>query len=137
MSAAEWNALNETGLCSSSSAHRRFQEWEAAGVFHRLWELGLHEYDELKGLEWEWQALDGAMTKAPLGGKRNRSQPRRSRQARRQEESADGRRGVPIGVAVAGANRNDFKMARQTLESIPVTRPEPTQEQPACGPLLQ
>jgi putative transposase len=75
MSAAEWNALNETGLCSSSSAHRRFQEWEAAGVFHRLWELGLHEYDELKGLEWEWQALDGAMTKAPLGGKETGPNP--------------------------------------------------------------
>ena len=24
----QWNALNATGICSSSSAHRRFQEWE-------------------------------------------------------------------------------------------------------------
>jgi transposase len=24
----QWNALNATGVCSSSSAHRRFQEWE-------------------------------------------------------------------------------------------------------------
>jgi transposase len=38
--------------------------------------------------------------------------------------------GVPIGVAVEGANRNDFKMARATLESIPVERPEPTEESP-------
>lgn len=30
----QWNALNATGICSSSSAHRRFQEWTAAGVFH-------------------------------------------------------------------------------------------------------
>ena len=27
----QWNALNATGICSSSSAHRRFQEWTAAG----------------------------------------------------------------------------------------------------------
>lgn len=27
----QWNALNATGLCSSSVAHRRFQEWSAAG----------------------------------------------------------------------------------------------------------
>src|SRR4051812_20403406 len=27
----QWNALNATGICSSSSAHRRFQEWEQAG----------------------------------------------------------------------------------------------------------
>jgi putative transposase len=38
--------------------------------------------------------------------------------------------GVPIGLAVAGANRNDFKLARETLESIPVQRPEPTPDTP-------
>jgi putative transposase len=31
---------------------------------------------------------------------------------------------------VEGANRNDMKMVRETLESIPVERPEPTPEQP-------
>ena len=29
----QWNALDTMGVCSSSSAHRRFQEWERAGVF--------------------------------------------------------------------------------------------------------
>ena len=38
--------------------------------------------------------------------------------------------GVPLGIAVDGANRNDFKMARATLESIPIARPEPTAEKP-------
>lgn len=38
--------------------------------------------------------------------------------------------GVPIGWAVEGAHRNDCKMARATIESIPVQRPEPTLEQP-------
>ncbi len=89
----QWNALNATGLCSSSSAHRRFQEWVEAGVFSQLWALGLQEYDALKGLAWDWQSMDGAMTKAPLGGKRNRPQSHRSRQARRQTESADRRWG--------------------------------------------
>lgn len=37
---------------------------------------------------------------------------------------------MPIGVAVDGANRNDFKMVRATLESIPVRRPEPTPDAP-------
>ena len=70
----QWNALNATGICSSSSAHRRFQEWTEAGVFEKLWTLGLQEYDELKGLDWAWQSMDGAMTKAPLGGEKNGSQ---------------------------------------------------------------
>ena len=35
-----------------------------------------------------------------------------------------------IGLAVDGANRNDFKMTRETLASIPVERPEPTEANP-------
>ena len=38
--------------------------------------------------------------------------------------------GVPVGLAVAGANRNDFKMARETIESMPVERPAPTADHP-------
>jgi putative transposase len=38
--------------------------------------------------------------------------------------------GVPIGLAVEGANRNDFKMAKETLESMPVKRPRPTRSHP-------
>jgi len=26
----------------------------------------LSEYDEIKGIQWEWQSVDGAMTKAPF-----------------------------------------------------------------------
>jgi putative transposase len=37
--------------------------------------------------------------------------------------------GVPIGLGVAGANRNDFKLLRETIESIVVERPQPTEEQ--------
>lgn len=70
----QWNALNVTGICHSSSAHRRFQEWTEAGVFRRMWEAGLLEYDAQHGIEWRWQALDGAMTKAPLAGEKNRAQ---------------------------------------------------------------
>jgi transposase len=39
-------------------------------------------------------------------------------------------KGVPIGLAVEGANRNDFKMMKATLESIPVKRPRPTRRRP-------
>lgn len=68
----QWNALNATGICSSSSAHRRFQQWTAAGVFQKLWAMSLQQYDELKGIDWSWQSIDGTMTKAPLGGGKNR-----------------------------------------------------------------
>ena len=86
----QWNALNATGICPSSTAHDRFQEWVEAGVFLKLWQEGLQQYDELKGLDWSWQSMDGVMTKAPLGGEKNRPQPHRPGQRRRQTQSADG-----------------------------------------------
>ena len=38
--------------------------------------------------------------------------------------------GVPIGLAVDGANRHDMKMTKQTLQSIPIERPKPREEKP-------
>ena len=98
----QWNALKETKICSSSSAHRRFQEWAAAGVFAAFWRKGLLAYDALAGIEWTWLALDGAMGKAPLGGGKNRPQSHRSRQARGQALTADRR---PRGPARGGDRR--------------------------------
>ena len=91
----QWQALNETGICSSSSAHRRFQEWTEADVFVALWEQGLVEYDALQGIDWAWLAMDGAMTKAPLGGEKYGAQPHRSRAPGRQAAPDGGRRRSP------------------------------------------
>lgn len=84
----QWKALPRS-LGAGSTVHDRFQEWQRAGVFAKLWQAGLLEYDAAIGLDWEWQAMDGAMTKAPLGGKRNRAQPDRPRQKRHQTQSVD------------------------------------------------
>ena len=79
----QWNALDVTGICPSSTAHDRFQEWVKAGVFLEFWKAGLLEYDEIKGIDWQWLSMDGAMTKAPLSGKKMRTQSHRPRQRRR------------------------------------------------------
>lgn len=61
----QWKALpKEYG--SSSSIHRYFRKWESAGFFRKLWKKGLAEYDDLEGIAWKWQSIDGAMTKAPM-----------------------------------------------------------------------
>lgn len=86
----QWNALNATGICSSSSAHRRFIEWTEAGVFWEFWQRGLLAYDAFKGIDWSWLSMDGAMTKAPLGGGKNRAKPNRPSQAWYQAQRADG-----------------------------------------------
>jgi putative transposase len=37
---------------------------------------------------------------------------------------------VPLSVVVDGANRNDHKLMRETLDAVPVERPVPTPEAP-------
>jgi transposase len=65
----QWKAVpREFG--SGSTLHRYFQEWVRQGVFRKLWKHALKEYDDLKGIDWEWQCIDGTMTKAPLGGEK-------------------------------------------------------------------
>jgi len=84
----QWEALKHTDLCAKSTAHDRFQEWVAAGVFEKLWYAGVEQFDELKGIDWNWLSMDGALTKAPLGGKKDGAQSHRPRQERCQAQPA-------------------------------------------------
>ena len=74
----QWNALDATGICSCSSAYRRFREWADAGVFDAFWRRGLTRYDGLKGIDWSWLSMDGAMTKAPVAGSKKPGRTRRT-----------------------------------------------------------
>ena len=61
----QWKAMpKEFG--SASSVHKYFLEWKRRGVFTAMWRLGLAEYDEMEGIAWAWQSIDGATVKAPL-----------------------------------------------------------------------
>ena len=96
-------SLDATGICSGSTAHLRFQEWVAAGVFLELWRVGVERYDELQGLDWSWLSLDGAMTKAPLGGEKNRPQSHRPGQRRGQAQPVDRGPGHSGGLGGGGS----------------------------------
>ena len=62
----QWKALPQSVFGSASAVHKYFLEWQKAGLFEQLWHASLLEYDELEGIAWEWQSLDGAMVKAPM-----------------------------------------------------------------------
>ena len=64
----QWSALPRAEYAPQSTVWGRFQHWAAAGVFEQAWLLVLIDYDLAVGIEWQWQALDGVITKAPLGG---------------------------------------------------------------------
>jgi putative transposase len=74
--------------------------------------------------------MDGAMTKAPLGGEATGKNPTDRGKIGTKRSLLTDAQGVPVGVAVAGANVHDKRLVRETIESIPVERPEPTRKKP-------
>ena len=64
-----------------------------------------------------------------VGEKTGRNPTDRSKRGSKRSVLTDGR-GVPLGVALDGANRNDHKLMRETLQAIPVARPRPTRRRP-------
>ncbi len=122
----QWNALPRE-LGASSTVHDRFQEWEAKGLFKALWQAGLEEYDEGVGIEWEWQSVDGVMTKAPFGHAATGANPTdRGKQGTKRSLLTDGA-GIPLALVVDGPNRHDVKLLVATVDGIVIARPEPTE----------
>lgn len=125
----QWNALPRE-LGASSTVHDRFQEWEQVGFFRTLWQAGLQSYDELIGIPWEWQAIDGAMTKAPFGCVATGANPTdRGKRGVKRSLLTDAA-GIPLAVVIDGANRHDMKLLCATLDGIVIARPQPTESQP-------
>jgi transposase len=65
---AQWQAV-PARYGPKSTVHDRLTEWVAHGCVAAAWALLLERYDEAIGLQWEWQAADGCLVKAPLGKK--------------------------------------------------------------------
>ena len=66
-SGCQWNRLPRE-LGDDSTIHRTFQRWVERGVLGRMWGALVEGCEELGGVDWEWQAADGAMGKARFGG---------------------------------------------------------------------
>ena len=73
---SQWAALPRA-FGAKSTVHDRFQEWVEHGCFQRAWARLLEAYDGEVGLDWQWQAADGCIVKAPLGKKGGLAKPRR------------------------------------------------------------
>ena len=91
----QWKALPKN-FGSASAIHTRFLQWEKAGFFEKLWKAGLAEYDDLQGIAWRWQSIDGAMMKAPLAQESAGANPTDRGKKWKQATSAGGRTWRPV-----------------------------------------
>ena len=125
----QWKALPRS-LGAGSTVHFRFQQWAEAEVFKKMWKAGLLKMEEKKELDWTWQCMDGAMTKAPLGGEKTGKNPTdRAKSGVKRSLLTEGH-GVPIAVAVEGANCHDKRLVKTTLRSMTIPRPRATKREP-------
>jgi len=63
-SGCPWKHVSKE-FSSGSTCHLRFSAWVREGVFAKLWVVLAEHYDELRGIQWDWQSLDAALGKAP------------------------------------------------------------------------
>jgi putative transposase len=120
----QWQALPRQEYAPASTIHGVYRKWVKAGVFEQAWQVLLQYYDQQLGIDWKWQSLDGAITKAPLGGEATGPSPvDRGKSGTKRWLLCD-RRGAPLSLVVTAANTHDKTVALETLDRIMVERPE-------------
>ncbi|EMN02491.1 transposase, IS4 family [Leptospira noguchii str. 2007001578] len=113
----QWRAIpNEFG--SGQTCHRRFQEWERAGVFKKIYKRILKYYDVKNKIAWTWASMDSAMVKAPKRGSLTGKNPTdRAKLGVKRHILTDGN-GIPLAITLSGANVHDKHNVKETLNSI-------------------
>lgn len=127
-----WDALHPD-LGASSTVHDRFMYFVEQGLFLRLWQLSLIKYDELKKIDWQFLAMDGCHTVAPIACEETGpSYKHRGKSGVNRSLLTDGN-GIPLALVIAPANCLDMHLAEPTLQSFAIQRPNPDQvEQHIC-----
>lgn len=125
----QWNRLPRV-YGDDSTIHRTFQHWVEIGLFPKIWALLVEECEALGWVDWEWQAADGTLGKARLGGDEIGPNPTdRGKNGTKKSILTDGQ-GGPLAIVVAGANVHDAKLLEQTIEAMVVERPKATRRKP-------
>lgn len=111
--------------CSATTLRNRRDEWISLGIFAQLKQLALAAYDRIVGLLLENLSVDGSITKAPGGGEcAGRSPVDRGKQGLKRSTVVEGY-GIPLGRALAGANRHDSPLLAPTLDTLADLGPLP------------
>jgi hypothetical protein len=103
---------------SDTTLRARRDEWIDAGMFDALRAEALAAYDRIVGLDLSEVALDGSLHKAPCGGEGTGKSPVDRGKLGWKWSIATERHGIPIGWAIAGAQRNDLKLLGPTLDDV-------------------
>ena len=124
----QWKALPQSTFgVLGSVAHQRFQLWRQLGIFESIMAEMVRFYDQERKIRWKWQAADGKNCPAPLGGEETGRNPTNRGKSGSKFHLLVDRRGAPLAVCVAAANRHDKCSLQDLVFSIVVDRPDTEQ----------
>jgi putative transposase len=107
---------------SSSTCHRRFQEWRESGIFYTLWTILLQKYDKKIGIKWNWQSLDSISVKSPLGGAMTGHNPTDRGKLGTKRHIVTDKNGIPLSIVITSANTHDVTVAINTVDNMVIKR---------------
>ena len=72
-----WEYLpQEMGCGSGMTCWRRLRDWQAAGVWKKIWRVLLDELGEADAIDWSTSAIDSCSIRAVFGGRKRAPIPR-------------------------------------------------------------
>ena len=123
-SGCQWKGLKKEWYGASSSLHERFQSWNEAGLWKKIYRVMVKYYHKKRHIQWRWQAVDSKMVSAPLGGDFTGPNPTdRAKSGSKRHLWVD-QRGAPLSIHITSANAHDVTAILQLLNRPIVRRPK-------------
>jgi putative transposase len=123
-SGCQWKGLKKEWFGASSSLHQRFQTWNEAGLWKKIYRVMVKYYHKKRHIQWRWQAVDSKIVPAPLGGDCTGPNPTdRAKSGSKRHLWVD-QRGAPLSIHITPANAHDVTAILNLLNEPIVPRPK-------------
>jgi len=123
-SGCPWKGLKKEGLGASRSVPARFQAWNEAGLWKKIFR-GRGTYDDQeRRIQWKWQAIDSKMVAAPLGGDLTGPNPTDRAKSGSKRHILVDQRGAPLSILITAANAHDIPWALTRVDRPIIARPK-------------
>ncbi|WP_445067663.1 IS5 family transposase [Streptomyces sp. SAS_281] len=120
-SGCAWRYLPPMFGTSPATAHRRFTTWTKAGLWRRLHRAVMDELGARGELDWTSAIIDAASVRAKRGSLTGPNPVDRGKKGSKLHALSEAQ-GIPLAVAVSGANVHDSQAFKPLLLGLPAIR---------------
>jgi transposase len=105
--------------CSGMTCWRRMREWQRDSVWKRLHQVLLDRLNDEDAIDWSRAAVDSGSVAAPRGGTATGRNPTDRGKLGTKRHLVVDAQGIPLAVALSGANEHDSRMLEEIVDAIP------------------